>query len=65
MWAKNEAQLRLEFPVWQCAFGLISLEEVLGRMQLCSTATNIARSGHVDVREAKSADARHNRVEAW
>ena len=55
---------RLEFPVGHCAFGLISPKEELGKIQVCFTATNLASSRQVDVREANGAGARRSRDEA-
>ena len=46
MWAQNSVDVYLlEFPVWRDAFGLTSQKEKLGKMQVCSAATNLVTLG--------------------
>ena len=48
MWGKHCVVVKkLEFPVWHYAFGLIPPKEERGKIQVCSTATNLVSSGHV------------------
>ena len=46
MWAKSGVVVqKLEFPVWQVAFGLMSPNEELGKFEVVSTAKNLATLG--------------------